>query len=118
VSIDVNEEVRVWAGFVPRDFWIGVGVLMALASTAVLIAAKTAPFFGALFFFFTGGGFTGFMVYRQGLPKGLLWRRFLQDGEFLFLKVPGLRGVDVYRAPAQERALGFNEAFRGSHDLD
>jgi len=114
VAIDVNEEVKVWGGFNPMDFWLSVGVLLLLAVLALLIGMRIAPLLGGIFFFLAGGGFAGFMVYRQSLPKGLLLRRFLQDGRFLFVKVPGIRGVDVYHAVAAMRAERFTEAFLGT----
>jgi hypothetical protein len=116
VAIDVNEEVKVWGGFNPLDFWLGVGILLLLAALALLIGIRIAPLLGGIFFSLAGGGFAGFMVYRQSLPKGMLLRRFLQDGSFLFLKVPGIHGVDVYQAVAARRAERFTEAFLGTHD--
>lgn len=112
MAIDVNEEVKVWGGFNPVDFWLSVGVLLLLAALALLIGMRIAPLLGGIFFFLAGGSFSGFMVYRQSLPKGMLLRRFLQDGSFLFLKVPGVRGVDVYQAVAAMRGERFAEAFR------
>lgn len=116
MAIDVNEEVKVWGGFNPFDFWLSVGVLLLLALLALFIGMRVAPLLGGIFFSIAGGGFAGFMVYRQSLPKGILLRRFMQDGTFLFLKVPGVRGVDVYHAVAALRAERFNEAFLGAHD--
>jgi hypothetical protein len=115
VAIDINEEVKVWGGFSPQEFWFGVGVLLLQAALALLIGVRVAPMLGGVSFFLGGGGFVGFMVYRRSLPKGILMRRFLQEGSFLFLKIPGIHGVDVYHAPAFERAKRFSDAFAGSH---
>lgn len=115
MAIDINEEVKVWGGFSPQEFWLGAGVLLLQAAFALLIGLRVAPMLGGLLFFLGGGGFAGFMIYRRSLPKGLLMRRFLQDGSFLFLKVPGVHGVDVYLAPAFERAKRFSDAFAGSN---
>lgn len=117
MAIDINEEVTVWGGFSPKDFWLGAAVLLLLATLSLFLGARVAPLLGGLFFFLTGGGFTGFMVYRQGLPRGLLMRRFLQDGSFLFLRLPRVQGVDVYLPPAATRAERFAIAFKDPNEV-
>jgi len=112
MAIDINEEVKVWGGFSPGDFWAGAAVLLMLAALAIFLGTCMKPLIGGLFFFLTGGGFLGFMVHRQTLPRGLLMRRFLQDGSFLFIKFPRMRGVDIYIPPAMERAKRFAKAFQ------
>lgn len=117
MAIDINDEVKVWGGFSPGDFWIGAAVLLLLAALAIFFGTRTTPLIGGVFFFLAGGGFMGFMVHRQSLPRGLLMRRFLQDGSFLFLKFPWMHGVDIYLPPATERAKRFAKAFRDSHEI-
>ena len=96
MAIDVNEQVTVWAGFSPEEFWIGAAVLSGFAALSVVVGMHFVPLLGAVCFFMSGGGFAGFMVYRKTLPKGQLLRRFRQDGTFLFVRMPGVRGVDAY----------------------
>lgn len=116
MAIDINEEVKVWGGFSPKDFWVGATVLLLMATLSLFLGARVAPLLGGIFFFLIGGGFAGFMVYRQGLPTGLLMRRFLQDGSFLFIKFPGLHGVDAFLPPSVARAERFAKAFRDTHE--
>ncbi|MGH7441284.1 MAG: hypothetical protein ACREKE_01275 [bacterium] len=116
MAIDINQEVKVWGGFSPQEFWFGSGILILLAALAVVLGLRIKPLLGGIFFFFAGGSFTGFMVYRRGLPKGLLLRRFMQDGSFLFLKIPGIRGADLYHAAGRNRARRFTEALGESHE--
>jgi hypothetical protein len=116
MAIDINEEVKVWGGFSPTDFWLGAAVLLFIAALAVFVGTRTSPMIGGILFFLAGGGFMGFMVHRKALPRGLLLRRFLQDGSFLFLKFPQVHGVDVYLPPASERAKRFAKAFEDSRE--
>ena len=110
MAIDVNEEVMVWGGFTPEEFWTGAGVLFGIAVVSVMLSIHVAPMLGGIFFFLFGGGFVGFMVYQRDLPKKYLIRRFQQEGKFLFIKIPGIQGVDVYSAPSSERGQRFKEA--------
>jgi hypothetical protein len=110
MSIDINEEVKVWGGFSPEEFWFGAASLLLIAVLSVALAVKTAPMAGGVLFFFLGGATVGFLVYQRNLPKGLLWRRFRQEGRFLFLRFPWVHGIDAYLQPSYERDKRFKDA--------
>ncbi len=115
MPIDINEDIKVWGGFTPMEFWAGASILVLLALIALSLGARTSALWGGIFFFASGGSFFGFMVYRRSLPKGLLLRRFLQDGRFLFITIPWIKAPTVYHPWGRGRAERFREQY-GSRD--
>lgn len=71
---------------------------------AVTTGERISPLAGSLFFFFTGGVFFAFMIYQRDLPAGILWRRFRQEGRFIFIHIPWVKGVTIYHASARPKS--------------
>jgi hypothetical protein len=111
MPIDVNQDIKVWAGFTPGQFWAGAGGLFVIGIGALVLSLEHSPFLGALFLALVGGAFTFFMIYQRDLPKNYLRNRFLQEGKFFFITIPGIRGVDIYATPGSERGRRFDKEF-------
>jgi hypothetical protein len=114
MSIDVNEDVKVWQGFSQGQFWGGAAALLGIAALALLVSVKVNQILGCAILAVVGGGFAAFMVLLRDLPKGYLLLRLKQEGRFFFVRIPGLRGVDLYLAPGSERGSRFEREFGGT----
>lgn len=111
MPIDVNQDIKVWGGFTPGQFWGSIGGLFGIGIMALAISLGRSPVLGALFLAMVGGGFGVFMVYQRDLPKNYLKNRFLQEGKFFFITIPGIHGVDLYSTPGSERGRRFAKEF-------
>jgi|SRR5665213_598219 len=111
MAIDVNEEVKVWGGLTPIQFWLGSGGLLVTALIALLISLKVGAVVGSMFLAVVGGGIGAFFMLQRDLPKNYLSRRFKQEGKFFFITIPGIHGTDLYTSPASERGKRFEREF-------
>lgn len=108
MAIDINEEVKLWGGFSFSEFWTGAGVLVGLFLSLVLgLGRVTGPATGFFTFLALGGAFAVFWIYKRDLPKGYLARRWKQEGKFLFVHIPGRKGLQVLAPPAMARRSAF-----------
>jgi hypothetical protein len=116
VAIDLNDEVKLWAGFTAPDFWIGAGVLAALffGLGLGLSVAFRSPAVGLGLFFALGGPWIFFWLYQRSLPKGFLLRRWRQEGRFLFILVTSVKGTEIYSPPALGRGQAWDKAYEAS----
>ena len=112
MSVDINEEIRLWGGFTVAEFWIGAGVLFALF---FLVALGLSPILGLagslLVFGAAATSFALFWTYQRDLPKGYLLRRWGQEGRFLFFRVPGFQAQQVLPPPSRGRRQAFEKEF-------
>ena len=119
MAIDLNDDVKLWGGFTAPDFWIGAGVLAGLffgLGVGLSVVLKN-PFVGLGLFFALSGPWIYFWLYQRGLPKGYLLRRWRQEGRFLFIHVPSVKGTDLYAPPACHRGEAWDRAME-AQDAD
>lgn len=120
MAIDLNDEIRVWAGFTQKELNISGGILIALFFICVLGITRTTGSIvaGVAVFGVFAAPTVGFVLYQRDLPKGYLLRRFKQEGLFLFLRFKNVKGIDVYAPPAVKRAEAWAKDFGTEDDTN
>ena len=117
MAIDLNDEIRVWAGFTQKELNIAGGILIGLFFICVLGVTRATGSIvaGVAVFGVFAAPTVGFVLYQRDLPKGYLLRRFKQEGKFLFIHLKNVKGIDVYAPPAVKRAEAWDNDF-GTED--